>query len=114
MRASASEDHTTVGRSAPDQDEAELKAKRRRLKAFASAIDEARRASNSAAKLAEELVNAGDLSRADLARVFKLSKAERSALTPARRTSDADAPVQASDAAPDESSEGDQAYEDAA
>lgn len=96
------------------QDEAELKAKRRRLKAFASAIDEARRASDLAARLAEELVDAGDLSRADLARVFKLSKAERSALTPARRTSDASAAVQTDDAATGEPAQADQANEYAA
>lgn len=96
------------------QDEAELKAKRRRLKAFASAIDEARRASDSAAKLAEELVDAGDLSRADLARVFKLSKAERSTLTPSRRTSDANASVQTGDAPTGDSAEADQPHEYAA
>ena len=96
------------------QDEAELKAKRKRLKSFATAIDEVRRANEAAAKVADELIEAGDLSRADLGRVFKLSKSERAALVPARRPSGADAPVQLADASADESSESDESDRDAA
>ncbi|MGO3233222.1 MAG: hypothetical protein ACTIKT_07105 [Microbacterium sp.] len=69
------------------QDEAALRAKRKRLKSLASAIEEVRRAHEQAAKIATELVDAGDLSRADLGRAFGLSKAERSAILPTNRAS---------------------------
>jgi hypothetical protein len=96
------------------QDEAELKAKRRRLKSFATAVDEARRAQAAAARIADELIEAGDLSRADLGRVFKLTRTERAALVPARRASGADAPVQVADASADQASEADNGDRDAA
>lgn len=81
------------------QDEAELKAKRKRLKAFATAIEDARRATQTAAQVAEELIDAGDLSRGELGSVFKLSKSERSALIPARKTSVSETPEQLADTA---------------
>ena len=81
------------------QDEAELRAKRKRLKAFGTSIDDLRRTQAAAASLAEELVTTGDLSRAELTRVFKLSKVERAALVPSRRGSGAEAPVEGADAA---------------
>lgn len=96
------------------QDEALLKAKRKRLKAFGAAIDELRRATDAASKVADELIDAGDLSRADLGRVFKLSKSERAALAPARRGSGADAPVQLADAAAGEPGQSDQSDDQAA
>lgn len=68
------------------QDEAELKAKRRRLKTFAAALEDSRRANDAAARGVNELLAAGDLSRADLGRVFQLTKSEKLALIPARRT----------------------------
>lgn len=67
------------------QDEAALRAKRKRLKALATAIEGVRSANDQAAKLAAELVDAGDLSRAELGRVFGLSKAERAAVLPTNR-----------------------------
>ncbi len=69
------------------QDEALLKAKRRRLKAFGGAIDELRQSTSTAAQLAAEMVAAGDLSRVDLGRVFKLTRAEKSALLGGRNES---------------------------
>ncbi|WP_096359804.1 hypothetical protein [Microbacterium sp. TPU 3598] len=87
------------------QDEAELKAKRKRLKAFATAIEEVRRATQTAAQVAEELIEAGDLSRVELGNVFKLTKSERSALIPARKTSVSETPVQNADTATGETSQ---------
>lgn len=69
------------------QDEAELRAKRKRLKAFSTAVEDVRRSQETASTLAEELVNSGDLTRADLSRVFKLSRAERTLLVASRRSS---------------------------
>ncbi|QUY63967.1 hypothetical protein [Gulosibacter molinativorax] len=65
------------------EDEARLKAKRKRLSAFGKALDEVRSASARASKTAAELLDAGDLTRADLAKVFDLSKGERATLIPA-------------------------------
>ena len=69
------------------QDEAELKAKRKRLKSFATAVDDMRTSQESAAVLAEELISSGDLTRNDLGKVFKLSRAEKTVLLPVRRGS---------------------------
>jgi transposase-like protein len=59
------------------QDEAELRAKRKRLKAFATALEDARRANDVVHLAAAELIDAGDMSRADLVRVFELTTSER-------------------------------------
>jgi len=96
------------------QDEAELKAKRRRLKSFATAVDEARRAQAAAAMIADELIEASDLSRAELGRVFKLTRTERAALVPARRPSGADAPDERKEAADDGADEAHHQHEHAA
>lgn len=77
------------------QDEAALRAKRKRLKALADAVKDVRAANAKAADLAAELVDAGDLSRAELGRAFGLSKAERSALFPSNRAVVSDSPVPA-------------------
>lgn len=95
------------------QDEAELKAKRKRLKAFATAIEEARRATQTAAQVAEQLIEAGDLTRVELGNVFKLSKSERSALIPARKPSVSETPVQPADTATGESDQANQPDHDA-
>lgn len=95
------------------QDEAELKAKRKRLKAFAGAIDEARRATQTAAQIAEDLIEAGDLSRTELGNVFKLSKSERSTLIPARKTSVSEPPVQLTDTAAGDARQPNHADQDA-
>lgn len=64
------------------QDEAELREKKKRLKGFASTLTEWRTVSDRAAQTAAELVERGDLSKADVARVFNLSKGERATLFP--------------------------------
>ena len=70
------------------QDEAQLKAKRGRLKALAAALDAARAASDRAASAAAEVIENGDLTRAELSKFYSLSKSERGALMPtSQRTS---------------------------
>jgi len=86
------------------EDEARLKAKRKRLSAFGKALEEVRTAGAKASETAAELLDAGDLNRADLARVFDLSKGERATLIPAAPKrpaagSGADTPVQSAHAA---------------
>lgn len=86
------------------EDEARLKAKRKRLSTFGKALEEVRTAGAKASETAAELLDAGDLNRADLARVFDLSKGERTTLIPAApkrpaAASGADAPVQSAHAA---------------
>ena len=56
------------------EDEARLKAKRKRLSTFGKALEDARAASVKAADTAAEILDAGDLTRADIAKVFALSK----------------------------------------
>lgn len=65
------------------QDEAELRAKKKRLKAFATALDELRAAAKKAADAAGEVIDSGDLTRGDFAKVFALTKGERASLFPA-------------------------------
>lgn len=79
------------------QDEAELKAKRKRLKTFAAAVDDMRSTQQSAAALAEELITSGDLTRTELGKVFKLTRAEKTVLLPARRTSTGDTEPKSTD-----------------
>lgn len=93
------------------QDEAELRAKKKRLKSFATSLDELRAATKKAADAAAEVVNSGDLTRGDFAKVFTLTKGERASLFPAspRRgvaalRDGADASPDASDAPSDERS----------
>ena len=86
-----------------NEDEARLKAKRKRLSTFGKALEDARAASVKAADTAAEILDAGDLTRADIAKVFALSKGERSTLIPAaqRRAASASAaqsPVQSAHA----------------
>jgi hypothetical protein len=83
------------------QDEAELRAKRKRLKEFAAALKEVRTAHEAASKLAAELLDAGDVTRAELGRVFDLSKPERAALIPASKRSGTKADAGSSDAVAD-------------
>lgn len=87
------------------QDEAELKAKRKRLKTFATAVDDMRASQLSAAALAEELVASGDLTRAEIGKVFKLSRPEKSLLLPARRVSTGDAEPEKTNAVADQTGE---------
>ncbi|UAJ81718.1 hypothetical protein IT072_20890 (plasmid) [Leifsonia sp. ZF2019] len=68
------------------QDEAELRAKRKRLKAFATALEDARRANDAVHQAAAELMDAGDMSRADLVRVFELTATERGLLATRKGT----------------------------
>jgi type II secretory pathway pseudopilin PulG len=70
------------------QDEAELRAKKKRLRAFQTALDELRRASETVASAGAALVAAGDISRAEASKVFNLSKGERAAAFPARPRSE--------------------------
>lgn len=65
------------------QDEDELRAKRKRLKAFATTLDELRASSAKAAAAAAQTLENGDLSRSELAAVFSLTKGERASLFPA-------------------------------
>lgn len=70
------------------QDEAELRAKKKRLRAFQTALDELRRSSSALATVATELLDAGDVSRTEAGKVFKLTRAERAAAFPARSRSE--------------------------
>lgn len=70
------------------QDEAELRAKKKRLRAFQTALDELRRASTELATAGAALIAAGDISRAEASKVFKLSKGERATAFPARPRSE--------------------------
>lgn len=64
------------------QDEAELRAKKKRLKSFATALDELRAATTKAADAAADVVDGGDLTRGEFVKVFALSKGERASLFP--------------------------------
>lgn len=79
------------------QDEAALREKKKRLKAFSAALDEARAASVKAAQAAATALNSGDLTRGDLARVFGLSKGERALLFPSSTRASAKAGDDAAD-----------------
>lgn len=79
------------------QDEAELRAKKKRLKTFANALDELRSATKKTAESAQEIVDQGDLTRAEFAKVFALSKSERASLFPPLRRSSTKATDDASD-----------------
>lgn len=87
------------------QDEAELKAKRKRLKAFATSVDDMRASQLSAATIAEDLISSGDLTRTELGKVFKLSRAEKSVLLPARRSSTGETQPKRADAAAEPSTD---------
>lgn len=65
-------------------DEEELRAKRTRLRTFARNVEVAREAIATAQVAAAEIRTHDGVSRADLARTFELTPAERSLLTPAR------------------------------
>lgn len=65
------------------RDEAELRAKKKRLKTFATALDELRAATKKAADAAADVVDSGDLTRAEFVKVFALTKGERASLFPA-------------------------------
>lgn len=65
-------------------DEEELRAKRARLRTFARNVEVAREAIATAQAAAAEIRAVDGVSRADLARTFELSAAERSLLTPSR------------------------------
>lgn len=85
------------------EDEARLKAKRKRLADFGKKLEDARSAQEKVTEAAAEILDAGDLSRAELAKVFELTKGERSTLVPAapKRAAAASAtpaPVEAADA----------------
>lgn len=71
------------------QDEAELRAKKKRLRAFQTALDELRRASEAAGKAGAALIAAGDVTRSEASKAFALSTTERAIALPnrARRSS---------------------------
>lgn len=94
------------------QDEADLKAKRKRLKAFATSVDDMRASQLSAATIAEDLISSGDLTRTELGRVFKLSRAEKSVLLPARRSLTGEAEPERTEAATEPSSDPEQGNKD--
>jgi len=89
------------------QDEEELKAKKKRLRDFQSAVTTLRAATSEAEKAAAEILQAGDLSRSDLGRVFNLTRAERAIAVPAQARSAgvADAVDEQADAANDAADE---------
>lgn len=68
-------------------DEQELRAKRGRLRAFARSVEQAREAISAAQEAASEVRDRDGLTRADLARTFGLSDAERALLVPTKRRS---------------------------
>lgn len=65
-----------------EDDERELKEKRRRLKAFNTRLAAAREANETLASSAVELLQAGDVSRTDLVHLFSLTTAERAMIFP--------------------------------
>ena len=65
-------------------DEEELRAKRPRVRTFARNVEVPREAIAPAQAAAAEIRTHDGVSRADLARTFELTQAERSLLTPAR------------------------------
>lgn len=66
-------------------DEEELKAKRARLRAFARSVESAREAISAAQDSAKAIASSDGLSRADIARTFDLTPAEKAVLLPTRR-----------------------------
>lgn len=66
-------------------DEEELKAKRARLRAFARSVESAREAITGAQDSAKAIASSDGLSRADIARTFDLTPAEKAVLLPTRR-----------------------------
>ena len=60
------------------QDEAELRAKKKRLRTFAQALEELRRAAGEVAAAGLALLDSGDVSKSQAASVFDLSRFERS------------------------------------
>ena len=97
------------------QDEAELRAKKKRLRAFQTALDELRHASEGVATAGAALIAAGDVSRAEASKVFKLSKGERAAAFPTRPRSEssvADAVDEPPNPVDDPSDESDEQHTD--
>ena len=89
------------------EDEEALKAKRKRLRSFTTALTEVRTANDKAERAAQELLESGDLTRPELARVFQLSKGERSTLIPtAHRRRSAQPSNEVSDSDPQPSDTG--------
>lgn len=66
-------------------DEDELKAKRNRLRSFARSVETARESIRQAQGTGEAIASSDGLSRADIARTFGLSNAEKALLLPSRR-----------------------------
>ena len=66
-------------------DEEQLKAKRARLRAFARSVESAREAITAAQNSAKAIASSDGLSRADMARTFDLTPAEKAVLLPTRR-----------------------------
>lgn len=66
-------------------DEDELKAKRTRLRTFARSVETARESIRQAQETGEAIASSDGLSRADIARTFGLSNAEKALLLPSRR-----------------------------
>lgn len=66
-------------------DEEELKAKRARLRSFARSVETAREAISAAQDSAKAIAASDGLSRADIARTFDLTPAEKAVVLPTRR-----------------------------
>lgn len=67
------------------EDENRLKEKRKRLNSFSKTLEESRREIEKARTAALEIIEAGDLTRSDLTKVFALDKNERALLIPPAR-----------------------------
>ncbi|MBW3069627.1 hypothetical protein GZ998_08950 [Actinomyces sp. 594] len=74
------------------EDEEELRAKKKRLHAFRTALNDARRASTQLAAAGKALLDAGDVTRAEAAKLFGLTKQERAVALPTRRRSEPNVP----------------------
>ena len=106
---------STSVRLAEEVDEAELRAKKKRLRAFQTALDELRHASEAVATAGAALIAAGDVSRAEASKVFKLSTGERAAAFPTRPRSEssvADAVDEPPNPVDDPSDESDEQHTD--
>lgn len=67
-------------------EEDELKAKRQRLKNFARSVESAREVVESTRTSAAGIMASDGLSRADIARIFEMSSAEKALLLPSRKS----------------------------
>ena len=69
------------------KDEEELRAKKKRLRDFSVALDALRGATETAREAAAAALEAGDLTRGELASAFSLSRGERAVVLPTQSRS---------------------------